>query len=333
MNIELLKKLGNIEQIAGIRESTVIGGKGEGTRIAEYHNAAGLRFTVLPDRGMDIYDLSYKGINLSFLSKNGIVAQNRFSPLNGEFSNQWSGGAMVTCGLDNVGGHSENDPTHGRSGYVPASGFGKQEYWDGNEYILSSNGEMHLSKMFGRHLSIRREISTTLYGKSITVHDVITNFEDADEPYMILYHCNFGYPLLDANSKFVCNAGKKTPLCNVPDNSENMSLPIDGQGEELYLYTENRKTAFGLLRNDELGIAVYVKFNTDNLPNFLQWKRMKSQDYVLAIEPCNTCGSNRADAIKNGTIAVLPAYSSIENTVEIGVLEGEEINNFIKNNQ
>ena len=50
MNVELLKQLGNIGQIAGIRESQLLRGRGEGIAIAEFYNAAGLRFTVVPDR-------------------------------------------------------------------------------------------------------------------------------------------------------------------------------------------------------------------------------------------------------------------------------------------
>ncbi len=48
MNVELLKQLGNIGQIAGIRESRLLRGRGEGIAIAEFYNAAGLRFTVVP---------------------------------------------------------------------------------------------------------------------------------------------------------------------------------------------------------------------------------------------------------------------------------------------
>ena len=48
---------------------------------------------------------------------------------------------------------------------------------------------------------------------------------------------------------------------------------------------------------------------------------MKSHDYVLALEPCNTFGIDRTEAKKQGKIAVIPAYSSIETELEIGILE------------
>ena len=43
MDTNLLKKLGNIAQLAGVRESVLMDGRGKGLHIAEFYNAAGLR--------------------------------------------------------------------------------------------------------------------------------------------------------------------------------------------------------------------------------------------------------------------------------------------------
>ena len=333
MNIDLLKKLGNPEQLAGIREARLVGGKADGVRVAEFHNAAGIRFTVVADRGMDIFDLSYKGINLSFQSKNGIVSPNLFSAVKDEFCNQWSAGAVVTCGLDNVGGYSTdggNAPTHGRHGFTSAGYFGTDRRWENGDYVLEAKGEVNETSLFGRSLSLKRSITTSIFGKTIRIKDTITNNTDADEPYMLLYHCNFGYPLLDENSRFLCSSGEMSVLNGCAYNPFGMSKPIDGEGEELYLYSMKSKTAFGALINDSLDLGVCLSYDTKNLPNMLEWKRMKSHDYVMGIEPCNTCGLNREDAIKENRIAVLPAYSSVETGIEIGILDGrEEIESFL----
>jgi len=335
MDIELLKKLGNIDQIAGIRESQLLHGRGEGTRIAEFHNAAGLRFTVVPDRCMDLFDLSFKGVNFSFQSKNGLVSPFGFSPYDGEFCEQWSGGMMVTCGLDNVGDECKSDgnyPTHGRIGWVPAQNFGTSQYWNQDQYILRAEGETHHTKMYGRHLSIRRSIETTLESKSIRIHDTITNFETADEPYMLLYHFNFGFPLLQADSLVEASHSEVvTPMNELSTDSIHMMAPVDGRGEELYFRTGFGDRAFGMIYNKRLELGAYVSFDTANLPNLVQWKNMKSHDYVLALEPCNTFGIHRVDAAAQDKLAVLPAYSSIENDLEIGILDGlHEINGFLK---
>lgn len=157
MKIELLKQLGNMEQIAGIREARLLRGRGENIQVAEFYNAAGLRFSVVPDRCMDLYDCSYKGVNLSFQSKNGLVSPQAFSAADGEFAEQWPGGMLVTCGLDNVGGScvaGGTYPTHGRISNMPARNFGTETHWEGDRYILRATGETHQTKLYGRHLSI-----------------------------------------------------------------------------------------------------------------------------------------------------------------------------------
>ena len=52
---------------------------------------------------------------------------------------------------------------------------------------------------------------------------------------------------------------------------------------------------------------------------------MKSHDYVLGLEPCNTWGVNRAQALKEGKAAILPAYSSVETDLEIEQLTTEDL--------
>ena len=335
MNIKLAKQLGNIDQIAGIRESRLLRGRGEGTEIAEFYNAAGLRFTVVPDRNMDLYDLSYKGINLSYHSNNGLMSPFDFSPMNGEFAEQWPAGMLVTCGLDNVGGMAVkggNFPTHGRTSHVPASTFGTRTYWDGDNYVLKCSGETHATKMFTRHLSMERTIETGLYDRTIRIHDKLTNFQENDEPYLLLYHFNFGYPLLTEKSVVATSKCDRSAMNGECPDFAHMRYPEDGRGEDLYFQTNLGKEAVAALYNPELEIGAYLKWDTANLPNFLEWQNMKSHDYVLALEPCNTCGLNRDAAVEQKKAAILPAYSSIEHTIELGVLDGmTEINGFIRN--
>ncbi len=333
MNTTLLKKLGNLDQLCGIRDSRLVSGRGEGVRVTEFHNAAGLSFSILPDKGMDIYDLSYKGVNLAFKTKNGIVSPHAASASNGEFVEQWSGGAMVTCGLDNVGGYCEVDgfrhQQHGRYGTIPASSFGTKGFWDGDNYILRAEGEMHQTRFFGHHLGLLRTVETGINDKAIRIHDVITNYEAEDEPYMLLYHCNFGYPLLSGDSILKVTSGKTTMFSGVSNDYSHMTPPVDGIEEEVYFHTELKKKAYSVLYNRELGLGVYVAFDTENLPTMVEWKNMKSHDYALGMEPTNIPAFKREDALK-GNIAVLPAYGSVENTLEIGVLDGnDEIDSFL----
>ena len=335
MNIELLRQLGNMDQIAGIREAHLLRGRGAGVRIAEFYNAAGLRFSVVPDRCMDLYDCSYKGINLSFHTKNGLVSPMAFSAMEGEFTEQWSGGMLVTCGLDNVGGHSNEGgvyPVHGRVSNMPAQTFGTETFWDGDDYILRASGEIHQTRLYGHHLALRRTVETSLQGKTVKLHDVITNFDGDDAPYVMLYHWNFGYPLLQQDSRVACTDAKITPInagSRAPDCAE---APVDGAAEQGFWYENRGDRACAVLYNERMELGAYIAYDTANLPRMYQWKNMKSHDYVMGLEPCNFTGLPREQALAEGKLMKIPAYSGIENRLEFGVLDGNtEIHEFLKN--
>jgi len=101
--IDLLKKMGDISQIAGVRRVDFTSGKGRGTEAYEVYNLSGIRFTVLTDMCMDILDFNYRGINIGYLSKNRIVNNKFFNALDNEFYYYWRGGMLYTCGLANAG--------------------------------------------------------------------------------------------------------------------------------------------------------------------------------------------------------------------------------------
>lgn len=327
MNVELMKNLGNMEQIAGIRESSLLYGPCKGLHLAEFYNAAGLTFSVVPDRCMDVFDFRYKGVNFAFQSKNGLTApqENPFGA--SAFTDHWPGGMVVTCGLDNVGLACQCDdtcPTHGRISNTPASRFGTDCRWEGEEYVLSASGEVHDTQMYGHHLSLRRTVSTTLNSKTLTIRDTVTNHDFRDQPYMLLYHCNFGYPLLQAETAAAVSSAAVECIGGVSGDTTRMAAPADGGDQELYLHTGFGKTAAAVLWNPALGLGACVHWDTTHLPNMCQWKHLNSHDYVTAFEPCNTGAENREGALEKGTIAVLPAYSSIDVELELTVLDGED---------
>ena len=332
MNIQLMQKLGNMDQIAGVRESVCTDGSRKGLRMIEVYNAAGLRFTVLPDRCLDIYDFSYKGCNLAFHSKNGLNAGQ--SPAEDEFFHQWPGGMLYTCGLANVGDACKDNgvhPIHGRIGSTPARHLAICEDWQDDDYILSVSGQVWETRLYGRQLSLHRTISTGLYDKSVKITDIIKNHSGTDEEFMLLYHINYGYPLLDEDSTFICSPASMQPRNGYSLDSAHMCGPDEQPHHQLYLHTMNSDIGRAAVINPSIKLAGYVAFDTAHLPYLCEWKHMASHDYVVALEPCNCIGLGRAEERKNGTLRVLPAYRSISHELSIGVLDSDpEIKAFIQ---
>lgn len=331
MDIKLLKQLGNMDQIAGVRRMTLDGGD----RMAEVYNAAGLRFSVDADRCLDLWELSYKGVNFSFHSKNGLHAKELFNPTAKEFATYWPAGMLATCGLASSGGGCEDEtgvhPVHGRIGYRAVEHFNSEARWVGDDYRLSVSGEAAETRLFGRNLLLQREISTTLYGRSVTIHDRITNMADADDGVMMLYHINFGYPILTPKAEFVSTKTRCTQINGPEHDHRFMHEPEDGIGEKLYCHEPETETCMAGVINRELGLGAYLKFDATKQPVMLQWKNMKSHDYVLGIEPCNCYSKGRVGERENGTLPILKGYESVEYTVSINILDGnDEIDRFVE---
>ena len=68
---ELYRYIGNSEQVYGVRRVILDEGNARGIAMYEVRTACGLEFDILPDTGLDIGHLSYKGVNVSYTTKNG----------------------------------------------------------------------------------------------------------------------------------------------------------------------------------------------------------------------------------------------------------------------
>lgn len=329
MNADLLKRLGNMDQLAGIRLARQESGAGAGGRLAHVWNAAGLSFTVLPDKCLDVYDFSYKGVNVAFHSRNGATASTRFSAAENEFFGYWAGGMLATCGLASVGGADGSDPLcyhpiHGRIGYQGAESFGYNAAWEGDDYALSVEGTMRETRLYGRSLELRRTIRTTLYANEVTIADEVTNFADAPEPVFLLYHFNFGWPLLSAESVFFCSPVSTSELSDTGESEfRRMREPADGAPQQTFLHTPlSGGEAVAGVYNPKLQLAAYIKFDTARLPYLLEWRCLKSHDYVLGIEPLTCPMGGRAADIAAGRVPILGAYETRRFGAALGVLEG-----------
>lgn len=325
MDKELLKKLGNMDQLAAARALCITEGEAKGFGLIEIYNAAGLRFSVTTDRCLDLYDCSYKGINLSFHSKNGLNRSQ--NPVYEEFFEQWPGGMLSTCGLANVGAACEDNgshPIHGRVSMTPAQHICIDESWENDAYTITVSGEIRETRLYGRNLALTRCISTTMNARTLTLTDTLTNYDTKDEEFMLLYHINFGYPLLDEGSECVSSHEKVLPRSDNCISHCSVCSPDTEPPHQQFLHTTSAPRARAAIINPALQIGCYIEYDTANLSYMQEWKHMASHDYVIALEPCNCIGLGRVEERKNGTLQVLPAYESITHSITIGILDGQD---------
>lgn len=286
--------------MCGVREVICASGKASGLRLLQVHNAAGLAFTVIPDKCMDIFDLHYQGVNMAFQTKNGLVGNQWYDPLNTEFLHYWGAGMLCTCGLENAGPPCQLPdgmvlPLHGRLGMLPAENVSVRQYWQDDELVLTLEGQIRETRLEGHNLLHTRRITTSMYSNTIRIHDTLENQGFTPFDFMLLYHINYGYPMVDEGTKVVMNTQNiqgRTPYAEARrEFYHTVEAVNDGVEEEVFFHDvtpENDGFSSVQVINEKLGMGSEVRYSYDTLPILSQWKFCAPGEYVLGIEPGNS---------------------------------------------
>lgn len=335
-------KVSNHAQIGGIETSILDNGAGRGTRIAWINTGTGLRFKVVIDRAMDIAEAFYNEHSLAWLSHGGITNSQPFSDKGIDWLRTFGGGLLTTCGLTHVGGPESDQHgdrgLHGLISNLPAEIISVvQPDLRTGQLEMSITGIIRETRPFGPSLELKRTISATLGSSAIRIHDEVMNRANTAAPHMLLYHFNFGYPLVDEGTDLLWN-GKWFPR-NGPENAsifkEGNSFkkcqgPIDehlGGGEEVVLVdidaNPSGQSVVGL-HNAKLGIAVSMKYNKEQLPWFANWQHWGKGEYVTGMEPTTHPLSGQAKAREDGTLIFIEPGDKREYDVELEIMTDEE---------
>ncbi len=276
--------LANDGQLCRARLSRLEEGSARGQRIVDVDNGSGLAFTVTPDRGMNLVECSFQGIPIAFRTPGG------HRGVSGDWLNDWPGGMVTLCGLRNVGTPCGG---HGLHGSISAQSAEQLAIRSADGEITIS-GRLREGALFGANLQLDRTIHTEYGRNTIEIHDTIRNNAEHPEFTELLYHCNFGYPLVAPSLIF---DAPEHPVA--PRNEEAASgleewnrfpPPLDGFNEHCFLHDlppDGENCAELRIRNPELGVAVRVRYDTSTLPRLVEWKKPSRNSYVLGLEPTN----------------------------------------------
>lgn len=320
---ELIKQgyIGHPGQLVTLRRVTVAEGKAKGAGIIEVKTAGGLELDLLPDAGLDIGQCRYKGVNMSWMCRNGYDSPAVISPHETEFVNTFPGGLLYTCGLRSAGpanrDNGEWHPLHGRYHGLAAEHICTEIADD--EIIVK--GTVRETALFGHCLEVRRTVRVPVFGSSVTVEDTITNQTPRDEEIMQIYHCNFGYPLLSETARLVLPEERETvPRTEFAKTGLGRACEFDKPvpGEEERVFFQKMKREFwARLENPALGVNMTISWSGGTLPILSQWRSMASGDYVLGLEPTNCYIMGRQKERENGTLPALKAWESVANKIKI----------------
>lgn len=307
-------KVGNIQQIGGIETSVLDNGPACGSRIAWVNTGSGLRYKVAVDRCLDIVDVFYNQHSLAWLSHGGLTVPQPDASRGLGWLYTFAGGFLATCGLTHIGGAESDEKEirgiHGRISNIPAilESVIQPDPLSGN-MNMSITAMMKESKVFGPHLELKRTITSTLGESVIIISDEVTNRGNTPCPHMILYHCNFGWPLVDEAVEIVyrgtCRSkgGKfDNELFNETHDYKKCRNPLSihkGSGESCG-FIDVQPDADGFcyvgLVNSQLNLALSVKYQKQQLPALTNWQHWGPGEYVCALEPGTNppIGQNKA---------------------------------------
>ena len=314
---------GNDEQVYSVRRMLLDEGNARGIAIYQVITAGGLELEILPDTGLDIGHLRYKGVNISYTTKNGYDSPSRFFPVSNEFGRYFPGGMLFTCGLLSAGPENTDtkdggfQPLHGRIHGQTARGvFG---YVDGENIVVG--GELKETQQGSYNFSLKRRYTIPVWGSEVQIDDEITNLTPEPIEYMTLYHMNFGWPMLSEHAYLELPEKRKTTP-RTPYAEKGLAeqckfcAPIDGEEEQVY-FNEMESEPYARMKNPELGLCAEVSWSLDTLPILAQWKNMKTGDYGLGVEPSNCYIMGRERERREGRLQVLEAYGSVKHSVKL----------------
>ena len=338
---ELLRRVGRLDQVAGVRLVTLGDGAGRGVRLLEFRTGSGFGFDVVVDRAFDVGRCEMGGVPLAWIANPGTVGPWFYENDAWGWFRAWGGGMVVTCGLDHTLGPGEDTAEnfhqphirtkqsfglHGRIGGLPARLVGYGERWDGDECVLWAEGEVLQSAIFGEHLALRRRVEARVGESRFTIHDVVENVGHHPTSHMVLYHCNVGFPVVDEASRLLVPSSRTTTDYRVPiEGYATMSAPIEGFTEACFeheLVAEPSGTVPVAVVNDGLGVGVYQQFRIDQLGHHTVWRMMGEDTYAVAMEPSTNRDAGRWDARERGELQELAPGATREYDLEIGALVG-----------
>ncbi len=323
------------------------GGKQEGSRLLVVDNGK-LKISLLPTRGMGILSVQHGDLRLGWDSPVKEIVHPQFMNLTARGGLGWLEGFnewLVRCGLENngqagpdklinnVGDEVMIDLTlHGKIANIPASEV-EVIAQDKPPYTITIRGVVHERMLFGPKLELQTELSVDPGATMFTVHDIVINHSAQPQEFEMLYHLNYGMPLLHEGSKLLAPLKSVAPYnANAARDIKTYNTfrgPTPGYVEQVYLMEPladaDGKTLI-LLQNPAGDQAASLRYVLKELPYLTLWKNTGAfvDGYVIGIEPGTNYPNRRQVERKFGRVPKLAAGGKYEMTVEYGVHFGKE---------
>lgn len=331
---ELLERVGDLSQVAGVERFTYDDGVRDGVRAARVRTGGGLDFTVLLSRGMDVSHAAQNGVPLAWISQTGESHPHAFEPEERGWLRSFYGGLVVTCGLSNAGAHNtdENEVLgiHGRISHLPAEDISTGIEWSGDDAQIVLTGTMREARVFGENLRLRRRIIAPIGKAELTIEDTVENAGYKTAPLMLLYHLNFGWPLVSEDTQIIVPSDAPAQPRDAEAQKgaavwDRLEAPQAGYAEQCFFHRPTADAdglAHVLMINDVRALGVHIRYDAAQLDHCTEWKMMGQGEYVCGIEPANCLVLGRAAERAAGRLKTIGPGEERRFQVTLAVLDG-----------
>lgn len=331
-------------QVGGIERYAFDDGEARGLRALLVNTGGGLRYRILPDRGLDIDQAFFNQHSLAFLSHKGVTPPTRALDHGLDWLKGFPVGLLTSCGPFNIGGPGQDEDgefgLHGphsntassiESVIQPDPHAGRME--------MSVTARVRYGAFYGPNVELRRTISSTLGENSVRVADEFFNAGNHPAPHAWLLHVNFGYPLVDEGAEFCYDEQKIEPLPGdayaakrfadkgnykrIPGPLAEQSGPTSWVG---YLYPKAGKdgAATVAIVNAKLGLGAAIHYNTKEFPRCANWQHFGQYEYVAALEPSTGSVEGRDKDRPRGLVRTLEPRQRITYQYSIDLVSDKE---------
>lgn len=284
--------ISNESVLLDIRRMTMAEGRGKGTDLFRITNSAGLDFDVIIDRAMAIGQLRVDGKLISYTSETGIVHPSYYEKDGFGWLRSFGGGMLATCGLRQVGEPCDGHGLHGRIDNIPAEAVSWRRWWEGDLLWAEVSGIMYEACHQGEYLSLHRTLRICHNEKKIWVEDTVCNHGSTAQPFMLLYHVNFGTPFLRPGTRVLLPQVRTEGFDALAKDNVRRCGSVedvsDAREDFLWLHHPVAAAATQTVTVDNGVHRVALTYSADTLPILGQWQLLSPRNYVLAIEPTNT---------------------------------------------
>ena len=325
-----------------IRKRTLRGGRQEGVELIIIDSGT-MEIVLCPTRGMGILSVTMGDVELSWDSPVAEIVHPQYVNLESRGGLGWLFGFnefMCRCGLEsnggpttdrfinNVGDEATMDLTlHGRIANIPARdvvvSVDRQA-----PFAIHISGQVDEKVLFGPKLELHTELVVIPGATSFQLVDVIHNAGAQDQEFEILYHANYGSPILEEGAQIVVAANSVEPIneraAEGLSNWTTYAGPTAGYIEQVYLITPladaaGRTTA--VLHNRAGDRATSITWSVSELPYLTVWKNTAAtaDGYVTGIEPGTNFPNPKPVEREAGRVPVLPPGGRHRMTLEFGI--------------